>query len=488
MKDEKVILVFDCGATNVRVIAIDAYGKIVAGKSYPNNTAPDPFYPGGLIWDVEEIWGKLCKASLQVTSDIDKERIAGVTVTTFGVDGALFDRNGKMIYPVISWQCSRTNPIMSNIDRYIGIDELYGTSGIYPYNFNTINKFIWFRENRPDVLEQASHFLFLPSILIDKLTGSKVNDSSMAGTSMMTELKERKFSNVILNKIGIEASLFSNLEEPGRVVGKVNTEGFKQTGIPLNIPVCLAGHDTQFAMFGSGTGLNEPVLSSGTWEILMARSQNASTTREQFDLGITTELDAIPGVYDIGMNWIGSGLLEWCGNNLFSELSGDQRYETIISGAEIVPPGSNGIRVSPAFYKESASGRAGAIEGLTLGSTRFEIYRAMLESLSYRLKDGIVALQKSGDFHTKILRVVGGGSKNRLWNQIRADVCGVPVQLIDHKETTVLGASLFTFAGIGVFPSVEAARANIDYRPVTIEPSQNAALYKALYEEHQSKQ
>ena len=488
MKHEKVVLVFDCGATNVRVIAIDTNGTIVAGKSFPNNTGSDPYYPGGIIWDVEEIWGKLCKASLEVISEIDKDRIAGVTVTTFGVDGALFDKNGKMLYPVISWQCTRTNPIMADIERYISMDELYATSGIYPYNFNTINKFIWYKENRPELLEQAKDFLFLPSILINKLSGKMVNDVSMAGTSMMTDIKTRRFSNDILNKIGIDPSLFVHIDEPGHIAGEVNNAGSIQTGIPVNVPVCLAGHDTQFAIFGSGAGVNQPVLSSGTWEILMARTRQASTTREQFDLGITTELDPVPGVYDIGMNWIGSGLLEWCGNNFFGEFSGDPKYETMITGAENVLPGSKGVYVSPAFYKESVSGKAGAIEGLTLGTTRDEIYRAMLEALSYRLKDGIAALQKAGRFSTEMLRVVGGGSKNRLWNQIRADVCGVPVQLINQKETTVLGAALFTFAGVGILSSVEEARSAIDYHPVIIEPSKNVDLYQSLYEEYKSKQ
>jgi len=282
--------------------------------------------------------------------------------------------------------------------------------------------------------------------------------------------------------------LLNNLDESGNMVGKVSETGSRQTGIPAKVPVCLAGHDTQFAIFGSGAEVNEPVLSSGTWEILMTRTHQASSTKEQFDLAITTELDAVPGIYDIGMNWIGSGLLEWCSNNLFSELNGDHKYETTISGAENISPGSNGVYVSPGFYKESALGRGGAIEGLVLGSTRFEIYRVILEALSYRLKDGIAALQKAGQFSTEILRVVGGGSRNRLWNQIRADVCGVPVQLIDQKETTVLGAALFTFAGIGLFSSVEAARQNIDYRPVVIEPSENTAIYQCLYQEFKSKQ
>jgi L-fuculokinase len=479
-KSGKMVLVFDCGATNVRVIAINTEGKIIAGKSYPNNVSPDPFFKGGLIWDVEDIWKKLCNGSLEVTFQIDKEDIAGVTVTTFGVDGAFFDREGKMLYPVISWQCKRTNPIMAGIDRYIPMNDLYRISGIYPYNFNTINKFIWYKENRPGIFDKAAAFLFFPSILIRKLSGSVVNDVTMAGTSMMTNLKSRRFSQDILDKIGITPSLFPSLEEPGKVIGTVNQAGSSQTGIPVNVPVCLAGQDTQFAIFGSGAGINEPVLSSGTWEILMTRTHQASSTDEQFNLGITTELDAAPGIYDIGINWIGSGLLEWCSNNLFSESEGNEKYETMISGAERVPPGSNGVIVSPGFYRESALGNGGAIGGLVLGSTRFEIYRAMLEALSFRLKAGIAALQKSGGFRTEMIKVVGGGSKNRLWNQIRADVCGVPVQLIDQKETTVLGAALFAFAGLGLFSSPEEARQNIHYKREIIEPSGNSVFYQSL--------
>ena len=118
MINRDIILVFDCGATNVRAVAIDRKGIIHASESLSNNTRPDPFYPSYRIWDVNENWDKMCQASAKVVSRIAKERIAGVTVTTFGVDGTLFDKSGKMLYPVISWQCERTNPIMADIGKY----------------------------------------------------------------------------------------------------------------------------------------------------------------------------------------------------------------------------------------------------------------------------------------------------------------------------------------------------------------------------------
>src|SRR5512133_3783638 len=98
-----IVIVFDCGATNVRVIAINSSGAILASESLSNNTSPDPDYPSYRIWDVPVIWDKLCTACNKVVADVGKKNIAGVTVTTFGVDGTFFDHSGNMLYPVISW-------------------------------------------------------------------------------------------------------------------------------------------------------------------------------------------------------------------------------------------------------------------------------------------------------------------------------------------------------------------------------------------------
>ena len=84
-----------------------------------------------------------------------------------------------------------------------------------------------------------------------------------------------------------------------------------ETSIPAGIPVVATGHDTQFAIFGSGAEINQPVLSSGTWEILMVRSEKYRSGKEQLEMGITTELDTRPGLYNIGNQWIASGILEW---------------------------------------------------------------------------------------------------------------------------------------------------------------------------------
>jgi len=465
----EIVIVFDCGATNVRVIAINSKGEIVASESYTNNPQPDPFYPAYRIWDINEIWNKMCRASQKIISEINPDHILGVTVTTFGVDGTLFDRNGRMLYPVISWQCERTNPIMSAIGKYIPLADLYKENGVLPFNFNTINKLIWFNENKPDIIRKSHRFLFMPSIFSYLLTGEMVNDVTMAGTSMMTGLAARQFSENIFNKTGLPGTLMGPVKEAGTIVGKVTSKAAGETSIPVHTPVVATGHDTQFAIFGSGAEKNQPVLSSGTWEILMVRAEEFKTGKEQLDLGITTELDARPGLYNIGNQWIASGVIEWARRNLYNDIR-DNVYEKMITGAEQVPAGSNGVKVIPKFYEELRGKPGGQIVGLTMESTRDEIFRAILESMSERLAEGKSALENAGGFKTDSILCVGGGSKNRLWNKLRANYTGVPIKIISQKETTVLGASLFVQAACGNYSSPEEARSAVRYETEIIEP------------------
>lgn len=469
MPGENIVIVFDCGATNVRVIAIDGKGNIIASESEINMTKPDPLYPAYRIWDVKDIWNKMCRASERVVSKINHRRILGVTVTTFGVDGTIFDSNGSMLYPVISWQCERTKPIMDNIGKYIPCEDLYRECGVLPFTFNTINKLIWFNENRPALVEKCYRFLFMPSIFSFFLTGEMINDMTMAGTSMLTNLSSRRLSENILGKIGFPEEKFGVIAEPGTITGKIRRNASVQTGIPAGTPVIATGHDTQFAIFGSGADRNQPVLSSGTWEILMVRSESYKSEKEQLDMSITTELDSEKNLYNIGNQWIASGIIEWAKRNFYGEIKKNV-YEEMISGAEKVPPGSNGVKIVPRFYEELKEKPGGQILGLTMESTRDDIFRAILEALSERLAEGKSALEKAGGFKTENILCVGGGSKNRLWNKLRAGYTGVPVTVIDQKETTVLGASLFVQAACGIASSPEEAREAIDYKKETIMP------------------
>jgi L-fuculokinase len=459
-KMQKIIIVMDCGATNVRSMAVNETGELVASHSITNQTKADPYFEHGLIWDVNEIWNKLLICTNNILKEVDKSSVSGITITTFGVDGSLITKNGKLLYPVISWACQRTVPIMNNIDKYMSLERLYEISGVHKFSFNTINKLIWLNENRQELIDESEYFLFISSIFLHKLSGEFVTESTMAGTSMMTDYRSRQFSDDIFNATGLE-NKFPKIVQAGEVIGQLTEHAATETGIPKGIPVIAGGHDTQFALFGSGAKENEVVLSSGTWEILMARTNHVSTNSLAFKQGITNEFDVNNNFYNPGIQWLGSGLLEWLTNLIYTkektDLASTDFYKMIINDAsQIANPE---IEFNTDFLNSN-----GIISGLGLHSKREEIYRAALVALAKKTAEQLKTLELELNFNAKSIIVVGGGSKNSLWNQLRAKAIGMPIKLIDKKETTVLGAALYAMAGIGLYGSADEARENVKYK------------------------
>ncbi|MGD2035856.1 MAG: L-fuculokinase [Bacteroidales bacterium] len=454
----KLVIVLDCGATNVRAVAVHSDGSIGAIRALPNATRPDPEYPSGLIWDVNEIWEKFCTCIRTIGKDIDTKQVKAVIVTTFGVNGAPADKDGNLLYPVISWQCQRTVPIMDTIDRYIPLSRLYEISGVNKFSFNTINSLLWLKENRPEVLDRMEGFLFMPSLFIHKMTGRLMNDVTMCGTSMMTDLKTRDFSDEILSGTGLPNRFFQ-LVETGTPVGELRDEAGREMGLPAGIKVVAGGHDTQLALIGSGAGIDEPVLSSGTWEILMARTHHAGVSEESFRAGFTNELDSLPGLFNTGAQWLASGILEWIKNMFYSketELSPGDVYRIMVDEAMKVDP----CNEKPVFGTDFMAG-SGYISGIGLKTSRQQIYRAALEALADKMQTILNKLQHTGKFKAQSLIIVGGGSKNRLWNQLRADRLGIPVKIAGQNETTVLGAALFAHVAIGSYNSIEESISSV---------------------------
>jgi L-fuculokinase len=479
---KKTVLILDCGATNVKACLVDTTGHIISTHSLPNETVADPYYPGGLIWDFDDIWNKLATCSQKAFSVAEGIEIIAVTVTTFGVDGTAMKKDGTLCYPVISWQCSRTENIEKNISRYFDPEWLYQITGLQSYHFNTINKLIWLHENRPDVLKEMDYYVLMPSLILQRLTGEFVTDTTMAGTSMLTELKKRTFSAEILNKLGLDSSIFPPMVEPGNVIGKITKEAAEKLGIKRGIAVIAAGHDTQFAILGSGAGVNQPILSSGTWEILMVRANTALLKIPSKDSGVTIELDAQPELVNIGVQWVASGVMEWLSRLLYPDISeGSSRYSTMINEATEIQAGSNGVLIIPELFRGGLSGKQGSIGRLTQETTRAHIYRASLEALSYYACYGLEKLQDVGNYKARNVICVGGGSKNSLWNQIRADVMGIPVRALDLKETTALGAALVALTGMGIYKSIEEAFSALESRFIEYKPGKDNGKYRELY-------
>ncbi|WP_252177680.1 L-fuculokinase [Endozoicomonas sp. 4G] len=466
------VIVLDCGATNVRAIAVDVKGTVLAKASQPNITVPAEENPDWHQWPVEGIFEKFSDCCRQIMKDISPERIKGVTVTTFGVDGALIDRQGNPIYPVISWKCPRTNDSLQHLKQYLDPDKVVTESGVGHFAFNTLNKLIWFKENRPELLADAHGWLFISSLFNHKLTGRLTTDATMAGTAQLTDLKSQTFNTRILSAIGIESDFFPEMVQAGEMIGHLLPEAAAKLGLPAGILVISSGHDTQFAVFGSGAEKGQPVLSSGTWEILMVRSSEISgLAPDMFDNGFTCEWDSHKNHYNPGIQWLASGVLEWVGRQFYPDVTGSEKYKKMISEASAVPEKSHGITFNPTFLPDGNGRTHGAISGLSLNTERGAIYRSALEALSKKLKSSLHQLEQIGQFSASEIILVGGGSKNPLWNQIKADTLQLPIKILKESETTVLGASMFAMSGAGLYDSPEAARVAFDIQYETIQPN-----------------
>lgn len=447
------VLCLDCGATNVRAIVVGDDGELLAKASQPNATVPGAESPDYHVWDDARILEQLAACSREALKTIDTSTIHAVTVTTFGVDGALVDKNGELLYPVISWKCPRTAAVMNNMSKYFPPKRLNNLSGVGQFAFNTIHKLIWLKENRPELLERAHAWLFISNLLAYRLTGVMKTDRTMAGTSQLTNIRTGEFSPIILGALDLESSLFPSMVDAGNPIGPLTKTGAAKLGLPdTGIPVISTGHDTQFAVFGSGAEKNQPVLSSGTWEILMVRSERAELGPEEYEAGATAELDADPNLRNPGLQWIASGIIEWVKDTCYR----GESYDTMDAEAAAIPPGSDGVRLIPDFLPSDPE--PGAIKGLVLGRTRGHIYRAAMEALSYRLKGRLARLEMVGGFRAENLLLVGGGARNKVWTQMRADILGLPVLVSRVSESTVLGAAMFALAGAGIYTSPEAAR------------------------------
>lgn len=484
MKTDKLVVVVDCGSTNIRAVAVDSNGIFKAQSSVSNRPSPQPGKSNWLIWDIDELWNKIRMVLRNVTSRVG--RIDAVIVTTWGADGAPIKKDGELTYPPICWQCPRTIQIAEQLPSIMDPWEIYRITGYQIISFNTLLRLIWLRKNEPKALDEAYTWLMMPGLITYRLTGEFHIEPTSASTMMAMDLAKRDWSPEMLKLAGLDVGFFPDWFEPGDIVGYVTAKASEETGLAEGTPVVVGGHDTQFAIFGAGVKYGEAVLSSGTWEILSVRSNVFNPSKEGFEWGVIIEADVEPGLWDPQLLMIASAVLEWVREKFYPDISeGD--YESLVKDAANVPPSSGGLLFIPSFVKDSGPTRRfkteGTLLGLTLGTSRAQIYRAALEGLSYQLKLAINALTRSTGFQVDAVRVVGGGSKNRLWNQLRADVTGIPILVNAIKEATVFGAALTAFKGIGVYSSFKEALSTVSVSE-TYMPSQNREIYTNLYERY----
>jgi L-fuculokinase len=478
------VIVVDCGSTNLRAIAVDEAGRIVASAGRPNDSIAQPGMPKGyIIWDMDQLWSKIREVTGEVAGQASDVR--AVTFTTWGADGAPVRADGSLAYPPICWQDTRTEALAASIGDRLPVLDIYRETGYQIIPFNTLLKLIWLRENEPATLD-GTQWLMMAGLFSMRLCGERSLDPTAGGTMMAMDMAGRDWSPQMLALAGLDASAFPRWVEPGGVIGQVTAAAAAETGLPEGIAVVAAGHDTQFAAIGAGAQAGEAILSSGTWEILMLRQDRFQASDQGFADGVLIECDAVPGFYNPQLLMMGSGVLEWVRDHFYAGLgSGEEAYAKLAAECGKAGAGSGGVTVLPSFVASTGPakryGTQGTVLGLTLISEPAQVYRAALEGLTCQLRHALEVLSQATGAAPELIRVVGGGSKNALWNQMRADMTGLPIVTIDQKEATVVGAAMFAQLGTGTFGSLAEAQAAMTGGAVTVAPATDRDFAERLY-------
>jgi L-fuculokinase len=426
------------------------------------------------------MWRNFAELTKQLLAETNA-RPRVVNLTTFGVCWGAVSKAGKLLYPVISWKCTRTRTQLAWAREHVDLNAAYLVTGAPPFYFNSAFSLRWMREHRSDVLDKADAFLFMPQLFVQRLTGELVTDRTMAATAMLYDLRADAWSADLLAQFDLP-NKFPPVRDPGDPVGQITAVASEATGIPPGTPVCAGGHDTALATAGACRDLRSTVLySTGTWSILVATRDEYDARVDDSERNLLWELNpqrtGVVGGFNRQGHMIGGLSFDLMRKKFLPNASA----ATATDKAATVPAGSNGVLVVPTFVAGTGPDpkTPSAIVGWEDGMAPENAVRATLEGLAYQTRASLANLRGEA---SSIL-IGGGFAKNRLFAQILADVTGKPVELAGIPEVTTVGTAVLAMVGCGIVKSVEEAWANVKM-PVTLFEPRDSDVYEPLYAAH----
>lgn len=319
----------------------------------------------------------------------------------------------------------------------------------------TLPGIVWLRENEPDVFGATHVFGQASTFLVRQLTGSFAVDMTHASLSGMVRSGcEGEWDPELLDLAGIGPERLPELCSATEVVGQVTGAAAAQCGLRQGIPVVAGAGDAPLAAFGGGTfAAHQLFCSAGTTDCIMFTG-----ARPCGNPVFANVRYVLPELWvSIGTMSTAGASVKWLCERL---MHGDA--ETVTTWAETAEPGAGGLVFLPYLQGERTPWwdpkAQGVFCGLSLSTRREELCRAVFEGVAFGWKQIISLLEEEYGFRASEVIAVGGGSTNRLWNQIKASVLNLPVRVLRFTETTSLGAALIAGIGAGTIGGAEDAR------------------------------
>jgi len=470
MNAEPILIGADVGTTNIKVVAFDRSGRALEGGGSPTPTHYPG--PGRAYHDPEELWDSFAATLRRVTEKLDEPgRVASLAVASMGEAAVPLDSSGAPTHDIIAWFDRRAQQQAEQLGRVVGQDRLFGLTGLSLQPIFGLCKLLWLKENEPEAYSRTATWLNVADYMAFRLCGVAATDYSLASRTLALDLHELRWAGALLEEVGIPQDLFAPLRSAGSSLGSVTPEAASATGLPESACVAAGGHDHVCGALAVGVTQKGKMLNSlGTAEAIFLPLERPLTDPQVGHQGYAQGAHMAGRYYIFGGQYTSGASVEW-----LRELLGGVDYDTLISEAEGVPPGSLGafflphLRLANPPYDDPAA--RGAFVGLSTDLGRGELFRAVLEGLAFDSRNSLEPLlAHSGLDGLQSIYAIGGGTQNRLLMRIKATVLNQAITVAGVEEATSLGAAILGGIGAGVYDDVPSALEELSYAESTVEP------------------
>jgi len=479
--ERRFVAAVDLGASGGRVMVGDlGAGRLSLREAH--RFANRPVSAGGTVyWDVLWLYSQVLDGLRLAASAFP---LSGVGIDSWGVDFGLLDAGGALLGNPVHYRDGRTAGMREHLHELIGASELYERTGIAQLPINTICQLASAARTPP--LAVADKLLLMPDLLGYWLAGSVGAEVTNASTTELLDVRKRTWATGVIERVGLPASLFPPLRQPGSVIGPLLPDVIAETGLDAGTPlVAVASHDTASAVAAvPAEGHGFCYISCGTWSlvgveldrpVLTEASRLAQFTNETGIEGTVRYLRNVMGLWPLQESlrtWSAAGLSLRL-STLLDQAASAAPLRSVIDTDDLVflPPGDMPGRIAAAC----------SLTGQPVPSSPAEIVRCVLDSLALAHWRAVDQVQRLSGQAVDVVHLVGGGSRNELLCQLTADACGLPV-LAGPAEATALGNVLVQARALGAAPGdLAGLRALVrDTQPLRrFEPGGHASGWRA---------
>jgi xylulokinase len=478
------VLGIDVGTGGTRAVLLDQAGRVLGAATAEHAEMASP-HLGWAEQDPRDWWRA---ARVAIEECLTAAGVTGAEVSAVGLSGqmhglVLVDAAGDVVRPALLWCDQRTEEECREITERVGVKRLIELVANPALTGFTLPKIWWVRKHEPALWSRVRSIMLPKDYVRFKLTGARATDVADASGTLLFDVVKRKWSAEMLEASDLKAEILPEVFESPQITGRVTKDGARASGLREGTPVVAGGGDQAAGAVGMGIVAPGNVSATiGTSGVVFAATSDPVVEPKG---RIHTFCHAIPGRWHVMGVTQGAGLsLRWFRDQFAAGAS----YDTLMIEAAAAPAGSDGLLWAPYLMGERTPhldpNARGALVGLTAQHTRAQVVRAILEGVAFSLRDTSTIFRELG-VPLKSIRLGGGGARSYLWQQIQADIYGMPVDLVVAEEGAAYGAALLAGVGTGIWASVDAACETAVRVAKRVEPiAENVELMNRRYQEY----